>query len=77
MNCAICERGDDRIKKWIRHHVSYEPEIIVSLCYGCHCRLHGSGRVWQDPFALIYGKDKGPLEFSKRVVKLYRRKGIK
>ena len=73
MNCELCGRGEDRIKRFIKHHLSYEPEVLATLCWGCHARLHGTGRCFHDPFVVKYGKDKGPLEFAKRVVKMYRR----
>lgn len=74
--CAICRRGEDRIKKFIRHHLSYEQEIVCTLCYYCHSRLHGTARCFGDPLVVRYGKDKAPLEFSKRVVRVYKKGGI-
>jgi len=75
--CELCKRGDNIIKKFIRHHVCYAtefgPEIIVDLCYGCHSRLHGTGKAWNSPFEKLYGKDLGPWEFAKSVCVMYER----
>lgn len=39
MTCAVC--GSE--KQLQRHHVSYEPEMIIDLCKQCHKKLHRNG----------------------------------
>ena len=70
--CAICDKPWKKGLKYQRHHVSYEKDITVILCYTCHALLHGNAKIWKHPFAAI-GKDKGPLRFARKVVSVYRR----
>ena len=35
-NCSICKTD----KKLITHHLSYEPEIIITMCWKCHTAMH-------------------------------------
>lgn len=35
-NCSICNASI----KLIHHHLSYEPEIIVIVCWDCHMIIH-------------------------------------
>ena len=37
--CEIC----GATKNLQRHHISYEPEILQSLCVACHRNIHGHG----------------------------------
>jgi hypothetical protein len=37
--CKLCDNKSGS-KKWDRHHLSYEPEIIILLCHKCHAALH-------------------------------------
>lgn len=27
-------------KKWCHHHITYEPEVVVPVCYSCHIKVH-------------------------------------
>lgn len=70
--CRLCGRGDaDGLRKFILHHISYADDETRVVCYGCHCRLHGTGRFVNKWWEKKYGKDFGPLMFAKAVVKLY------
>lgn len=40
MVCELCERE----KRVIGHHLSYDPEIVVFICWSCHSWLHKFGR---------------------------------
>ena len=40
--CSICGSTEDLV----RHHVSYDPEIIDILCRRCHSSLHAK-RYWR------------------------------
>ena len=45
MPCTLCEQE----KPLVRHHISYEPEVIVMLCRSCHGKEHREQiRVAQD-----------------------------
>jgi len=55
------------LKRFIRHHTSYDPEITTTLCWQCHSWLHGSARIFHHPFIKMYGKDQGPWHFCARV----------
>ena len=41
MICKICGIND----RIIRHHISYNPEITISLCNYCHPKLHAKIRL--------------------------------
>lgn len=34
--CEVCGPVDEAIT----HHVSYEPEVTVKVCWSCHYRIH-------------------------------------
>ena len=73
--CRLCKRGEkDGLHKFILHHINYELNVTRRVCYGCHCRLHGTGRFVNKWWEKKYGKDFGPLEFAKPVVKLHKSK---
>ncbi len=80
--CEICMKPKEGNKRFIEHHLRYlngdgtGSEKFGTLCYTCHSLLHGSARIWHHPFKEL-GRDYGPYEFSKRVVQLYRKRGIK
>ena len=68
--CAICDKPWVAGKKYANHHVSYDKDITVVLCYTCHALLHGSAKIYNHPFKGL-GRDTGPRMFAKRVVKMY------
>lgn len=37
--CELC-KGRRLTKRIERHHLSYEPEIVIILCHTCHMLLH-------------------------------------
>lgn len=80
--CELCGKVKEGKKRFIQHHYQYlcedgtGAEKMGTLCYTCHSLLHGSARIYHHPFAEL-GKAGGPYEFSKRVVKLYRKRGVK
>jgi hypothetical protein len=69
--CEICRRDDTKINRFINHHLLYDPPVLVTLCWGCHARLHNSARSFNHPFEKVYGKDLGPYRFALAVVALY------
>lgn len=38
MKCVICKKNEANQK----HHVSYEPELIIDICKLCHQKIHQS-----------------------------------
>ena len=44
MNCSICKSNI----KLIIHHLSYNPEITVTVCTKCHLALHNLARMSQE-----------------------------
>ena len=45
MKCVLCGMGADQ-----KHHVCYEPEMIIDVCLHCHklVHRHGVGRARKD-----------------------------
>jgi hypothetical protein len=73
--CRLCGRGEeDGLKAFRKHHIDYEKDSTRLVCFGDHCRLHGTGRFVNKWWEKEYGKDKGPLMFAKAVVRLYKSK---
>jgi len=75
--CSIClrkqgtEKGE--VKRMIKHHITYDPEVTVFLCYQCHLWWHGSGRVFKHPFVVDYGRGEGSNMFLVRAAQLVRK----
>lgn len=72
-SCEIClrEYGEGRGKvNLVRHHVTYEPEEIMILCYSCHWWVHGTRQIWNHPFIREYGKDEGANMFHVKYAQL-------
>lgn len=80
--CELCGKVREGKKRFINHHLRYfnrdgtGTEVFAFLCYTCHSLLHGSARIYNHPFHEL-GKALAPLEFAKRVVTLYKKRGIK
>jgi len=36
MECSLCHKEE----KTLGHHLSYDPEIVMVICYRCHVMLH-------------------------------------
>jgi len=43
--CELC----GATKSLVKHHRSYEPEVLQILCRACHRRVHGSTHVPAPP----------------------------
>jgi len=69
-SCAICGLKYRKGLKFIRHHITYDPPMIVIVCAKCHLWWHGSGKVFKHPF-MAEGRDIGPLKFFHTAIKLY------
>ncbi len=82
ITCELCGKVKEGKKRFIEHHYQYlnadgtGTEKTGTLCYSCHSGIHLSARIWHHPFKEL-GRDYGPFEFSKRVVQLYKKRGIK
>ena len=72
--CELCGR-DITKKKQDHHHVDYEKDVTLLLCYSCHQLMHGrpiykNMNYWVKNF----GKDKGFYELSKKFIEVYESK---
>ena len=68
--CYICEKPvEDR--GFHTHHVNYEKNKLVLLCYICHGWLHGYRRTYKHPFKEKYGGDYAPFMFASKIVEMY------
>lgn len=38
--CPLCGKRNSRDRALDRHHISYEPEIVIQICVRCHGRIH-------------------------------------
>jgi hypothetical protein len=45
--CDLCGGASNVTKKFEGHHLSYDPEIVVSLCVKCHDLLHSLAKLSQ------------------------------
>jgi len=70
--CAICGKEWKPKARFANHHVSYQNEITVIVCFACHSLLHGSARIYKHPFGHL-GKDRSPYEFARKVLIAYKR----
>ena len=68
--CAICNKAWKPKTMFAHHHLSYEDDTTVILCYTCHSGVHLSAKVYRHPFA-AHGKDRAPYEFAKKVIEVY------
>ena len=73
--CSICGREWEKGKRFIHHHVSYEPEITTVVCYSCHSWMHGSAPVYGHPFKAkgndVNERADAPIRFARKVVEMY------
>jgi hypothetical protein len=68
--CAIC--GDKYRKGFTRHHVSYDPEVVIWSCKPCHLWYHGNGKAWPaHPLKRQFTPDRQPYEFARAVIRAY------
>lgn len=68
--CKLCSIFVPKDKYLNRHHLCYDPEIIVSLHYNCHNVVHGRVR-YNCPFDKMYGIDFAPVMRSLAILRLY------
>lgn len=40
MSCELCGNKESGV---VRHHVTYNPEVIIKLCRSCHGKVHARG----------------------------------
>lgn len=52
MNCIICKTSC-----FIGHHVCYDPEISVPVCWQCHTEIHHGRYFYLDPTRM--SRDRG------------------
>ena len=75
VKCELCGRVKGittRGKKMVfhRHHIDYEKDLTILLCYTCHSSIHLRCR-FGNPWEFKHGKDKGFYELAKKFIKVY------
>ena len=68
--CVLCGKAKRVKRQYHRHHIDYERDIYVILCYTCHSLVHGRLR-WGNTWDKKYGNDKGFYELSKAFIEVY------
>lgn len=73
MKCELCGKNKEEGKKFNKHHISYEKDITINLCYTCHSLVHCRLK-FGNPFEKKYGKDLGFYKLSKKFIKIYEKR---
>lgn len=68
--CALCGSEIPMDKALIRHHICYEPEVIVSLHFVCHELVHARCK-YNNKYQKKYGKDFGSFALALDILKMY------
>jgi hypothetical protein len=68
--CELCKSLIPVSKIANHHHLSYEKDITVLLCYTCHNFIHWR-LYFHNRFEKMYGKDYGAYFAAKEILKLY------
>ena len=76
VHCVLCgkKEGITARGKKIRfygHHIDYDKDITIMLCYTCHSSIHLRCR-FGNPWEFKHGKDKGFYELAKAFIKMYK-----
>ncbi len=61
--------------KFNKHHIDYDDDITILLCYTCHSSVHLRCR-FGNPWEAKYGKDKGFYELAKQFIKIVTKKRL-
>ena len=76
IKCVLCgeeQKGlTTRGKKKVfnKHHIDYDNDVTMVLCYTCHSLVHCRCR-FGNSYEVKYGKDKGFYMLSKAFIKVY------
>jgi len=68
--CELCGKEKEKGKRFNKHHISYEKDITIFLCYSCHSFVHGRLK-WGNSWDKKFGKDKGFYMLAKRFIEVY------
>lgn len=68
--CELCGKEKVGKKRFNEHHISYKDNKTITLCYVCHCLVHGRLK-FKNPFEAKYGKDRGFYELAKKFISVY------
>ena len=71
--CVLCDKIKVGNKKFSKHHIDYDKNITIYVCYMCHSLIHGRlrfGNHWDKK----YGKDLGFYMFAKKFIEVYENK---
>jgi len=70
MKCEICSSP----RFLVKHHISYEPEVIQILCRSCHSKLHHPkglkfGKREKDEVSILFDKfNRLPVEKKRQIL---------
>ena len=70
--CELCDRKKEEGKRYNLHHLNYDKDITIPLCFNCHQIVHNRPS-WGNPWLKKYGKT-WMNEFSKKFTNVCKRK---
>ncbi len=75
IKCVLCGKiqalkANGKKTKFDKHHIDYEKDITIVLCWACHMIIHGRLR-FRSPWEAKYGKDKAFYELAKAFITVY------
>ena len=73
--CALCGKTQEiktngKMARFNEHHIDYDKDITITLCYICHMLVHSRLR-FPSPWEKDYGRDKGFYELAKAFIGVY------
>ena len=67
--CELCSRKKEEGKRYNLHHIDYDNNITIPICFNCHQIVHNRAS-WGNPWLKKYGKT-WMNEFSKKFQEVY------
>ena len=64
VNIGTCSKCDEKNVKIVMHHIDYENDITVPMCYPCHMKLHAELRRNGIPLSPPYKTGHAPAQIS-------------
>lgn len=68
--CELCGKAKVGDKRYARHHIDYDNDITIIICYSCHMQIHARLRFY-NPWEGEYGVDKGFYHLAKAFIEVY------
>ena len=77
IECVLCGKvqgikDNGKLTKFDKHHIDYDKDITMLLCWACHMHVHARLR-FRNPWEHEYGKNKGFYELAKAFIGVYER----